>query len=126
MEPVEPDLKVTDRRQFTADGVLKEDAAASRDSSPNAAPSPEMPPPSAEDAPPVTFPAFILSLASQAAEMIGGEHKDLFAARQVISALEMLQDKTEGRRTAEESKLVEAVLFDLRMAFVGAANGGRR
>lgn len=128
MEPVEPDLKVTDRRQFTAEGVLKDAASAPREASP----SPELSPEAASDRgpsappPPVTFPAFIISLATQAAELIGGEHKDLVAARQVISAIEMLQEKTEGRRTEEESRLVEAVLFDLRMAFVGSANGGGR
>ena len=127
MEPVEPDLKVTDRRQFTAEGVLKDDAAAPRESPASAAAPPTL---SDEDSsaspPPVTFPAFIISLATQAAELIGGEHKDLLAARQVISAIEMLQDKTEGRRTDEESRLVEAVLFDLRMAFVGSATGGSK
>lgn len=127
MEPVEPDLKVTDRRQFTAEGVLKDDASAPLESSagPDALPDTHPDGDSPASPPPVTFPAFIISLATQAAELIGGEHKDLFAARQVISAIEMLQDKTEGRRTDEESRLVEAVLFDLRMAFVSSATGGR-
>jgi hypothetical protein len=75
--------------------------------------------------PPVSFSSFIISLATQAAGLIGGEQKDLSAARQVISALEMLKDKTEGRRTEDESKIIEAILFDLRLAFVGSAKGSR-
>lgn len=127
MERVEPDLKVTDRRQFTADGVLKEDASTEAPAPVSSgAPAETTSSDAGADAPPpVTFPAFIISLATQAAELIGGEHRDLQAARQVISALEMLHDKTEGRRTEEESRLMEAVLFDLRMAFVGSTRGGR-
>ena len=120
MEQAEPNLKVTDRRHFTAEGELKADApsvstdegaaefAASRESA---------------DAPPVSFSSFIISLATQAADFIGGEQKDLGAARQMISALEMLEDKSEGRRTEDETRIIQAVLFDLRMAFVGAAKG---
>ncbi len=126
MEQDEPHLKVTDRRHFTAEGELKTEAAAE-------SPTVSVPPPAAAseassaapsgDAPPVTFAAFIISLATQAADLIGGEERNLGAARQVISAIEMLREKTEGRRTAEESKIIEAVLFDLRLAFVGASRG---
>jgi len=120
MEQAEPNLKVTDRRHFTADGELKSDApsapedggaaefAASRQS---------------EDAPPVSFSSFIISLATQAADSIAGEQRDLAAARQIISAIEMLKDKSEGRRTEDETRIIQAVLFDLRLAFVGAAKG---
>ena len=41
----------------------------------------------------------------------------------MISVLEMLKDKSEGRRTDEETRIIEAILFDLRMAFVGSAKG---
>ena len=123
MEQVEPNLKVTDRRQFTADGELKEDALrSSPEDQANAAPPGRAASPAP---PPVTFSAFVVSLATQAADFIGGAHKDLGAAQQVISALEMLQDKTLGRRTEDESRLVEVVLFDLRMAFVGSAKASQ-
>jgi hypothetical protein len=35
----------------------------------------------------------------------------------------MLKDKTEGRRTDDETKIIEAILFDLRLAFVASAKG---
>jgi hypothetical protein len=73
----------------------------------------------------VSFSSFVISLAAQAADFIGGEQKDLGAARQMISALEMLKDKSEGRRTEDESRIIDAILFDLRLAFVGSAKGSR-
>lgn len=123
MDQAEPNLKVTDRRHFTADGELK--AEAQVPSAPEAAPVSPAAPRETGDAPPVSFSSFIISLATQAADLIGGEQKDLPAARQMIGALEMLKDKTEGRRTDDESRIIEAILFDLRLAFVGSAKGSR-
>jgi len=131
MDESAPKMKVTDRRHFTADGELKSEADASSEDS-SSATSVASPEPRADarpddfaDVPPVSFASFIISLATQAADMIGGEQKDLGGARQVISAIEMLKDKTEGRRTAEETKIIDAILFDLRLAFVGSARGAR-
>lgn len=123
MDEAEANLKVTDRRHFTADGQRREDVPADPPAKPEPSPSPSAP--EASEPPPVSFSSFIVSLATQAADFLGGEAKDLGAARQVISALEMLKDKSEGRRTEEESKILDAVLFDLRLAFVGSAKGAR-
>jgi len=120
MHEAEPNLKVTDRRHFTADGELKADAAAGSE---EAAAADFAASRNVEEAPPVSFSSFIISLATQAADFIGGEQRDLGAARQMISALEMLKDKSEGRRTEDETRIIQAVLFDLRLAFVGAAKG---
>ncbi len=122
MDQAEPNLKVTDRRHFTADGELKAEVPSAPENEDAAAfaASPE-----GTDAPPVSFSSFIISLATQAADFLAGEARDLGAARQMISAIEMLKDKSEGRRTGEESKIIEAVLFDLRMAFVSAAKGSK-
>ncbi len=121
MDQAEPNLKVTDRRHFTADGELKAEAqpATSSEGAPISPSAPRETP----HASPVSFSSFIISLATQAADFIGGEQKDLGAARQMISALEMLKDKTDGRRTDDESRIIEAILFDLRLAFVGSAKG---
>jgi hypothetical protein len=117
MDPVEPNLKVTDRRHFTAEGELKKDVPHEETAAGTPAPSP------VSEAPAVTFASFVISLAAQAADFIGGEQKDLDGARQIISALEMLKDKTEGRRTDEESRILDAILFDLRLGFVSSAKG---
>lgn len=122
MDQAEPNLKVTDRRHFTADGELKADLPEPPPSAPAEASPVTSSPVSAEA---VSFSSFIISLATQAADYLGGEQKDLGAARQMISALEMLKDKSEGRRTEDESRILDAILFDLRLAFVGSAKGSR-
>jgi hypothetical protein len=47
--------------------------------------------------------------------------KDLPTARQAIDLLAMLEEKTKGNLSAEESHLLGAVLADLRLAFVRAS-----
>ncbi len=51
----------------------------------------------------------------------GKIEKDLPVAKHVIDLLEILQQKTEGNRTPEESEDIEAMLYQLRMAFVQSA-----
>lgn len=50
----------------------------------------------------------------------GGERipAELAHARQTIDMLEVLQDKTEGNLTADEVRLLEDVLYELRLAYV--------
>jgi hypothetical protein len=124
MAEPDPPLKVTDRRHFTAEGELKEDAPseASDQGAPSSSAGSSGRPRGTQDSQEVvTFSSFIVSLATQAADFLAREDKDLGGVRQVISALEMLKDKTEGRRTEDESKILDAILFDLRLAFVASA-----
>jgi hypothetical protein len=46
-------------------------------------------------------------------------------AREIIGILEMLKDKTEGRRTPDEDALLSELLFELRMAYVGRTRAGK-
>jgi hypothetical protein len=78
---------------------------------------------------PVTFVAFILSLASNAAvhfgdlpDPVSNERRppDLEAASQLIEIIAMLEEKTRGNLSAEERQLVDQVLFELRMRYVEA------
>ncbi len=51
----------------------------------------------------------------------GGARKpDLPQAKQVIDILDVLKDKTSGNLSAEESRLLEDLLFDLRMRYLEA------
>jgi hypothetical protein len=77
----------------------------------------------------VSFVAFVLSLASNAAVHFGdmpdpttSERRpaNLDAAGQVIDLLAMLQDKTKGNLSVEERQLLDQLLFELRMRFVEA------
>ena len=83
-----------------------------------------------DDQPPVSgidFAGFILSLATTAAVHFGdipdpatGEpvEANILAAAQMIEIIAMLQEKTAGNLSQPEAKLVEDLLYDLRMRFV--------
>ncbi len=74
----------------------------------------------------IDFTGFVLSLAQTAAIDLGeaphpdtGEVvTDLDAARQAIDILAMLQEKTAGNLSPREGKLIEGVLYQLRLSFV--------
>ena len=80
--------------------------------------------------PRVDFSSFCLSLATSALYHLGvvgdpesGEpapERNLPLAQQTIDALEMLRTKTEGNLDDEEQKLLEGLLYELRMRFVEA------
>jgi len=81
--------------------------------------------------PPIDFSTFVLSL-SQAALLHLGELDDpetgkkeinFPLARQSIDLLTMVQDKTRGNLTSEEHKLLENLLYDLRMKYVAECKG---
>lgn len=81
--------------------------------------------------PPIDFSTFVLSL-SQAALLHLGEIDDpetgkksinFPLARQSVDLLTMLQDKTRGNLTEEEQKLLENLLYDLRMKYVAECKG---
>ena len=79
--------------------------------------------------PSVSFAHFILSLGTTAAIHFGdlpdpstGEtgETNLQAASQMIDIIAMLQEKTRGNLEPAESKLLEDLLYDLRLRFVQA------
>lgn len=51
----------------------------------------------------------------------GRQERDLEQAKVAIDTLLLLRDKTEGNRTAPESRLLEDILYDLEVRFVRAA-----
>jgi hypothetical protein len=83
----------------------------------------------------LTFSRFIVSLATTAAVHFGdlpdpatderGE-PNLPAARQMIELIELLQKKTTGNLSPAEAKLIDDLLYELRLRFVEAQQGDRR
>jgi hypothetical protein len=80
----------------------------------------------------ISFVAFVLSLAHTAAvhfgdlaDPVSGDRvqANLPAAQQMIDILSLLEEKTRGNLTAEERRLLEQVLFELRMRYVEASSG---
>ena len=76
--------------------------------------------------PEVTFSTFIISLASSALVHLGevpnpetgGTETNLPLAKHSIDVLEMLRAKTENGLEEQERKLLESILYELRMKFV--------
>ena len=77
--------------------------------------------------PKVDFSTFVLSLATAALYQLGAvpdastgqaPPADPLVARQTLEALEMLREKTQGNLLEEERKLIDSLLYDLRMRFV--------
>ena len=84
---------------------------------------------------PLSFTAFVLSLASTAAihfgdlpDPISGQRSELNldGAAQMIEILSLLDQKTRGNLTAEERQMLEQVLYELRVRFVEASGAGKR
>ena len=79
---------------------------------------------------PASFVSFLMSIASNAASALGMmEHPvthqrevDLELGKHWIDVLGMLQKKTTGNLTAQERRMLEGLLGDLRMQFVSLAN----
>lgn len=82
----------------------------------------------ADKMPPMEFSTFVLSLATSAQVHLGAipnpvsgkQEPALELAKQTIDILGILKDKTKGNLSAEEDRLFEHVLFDLRMMYVDA------
>ncbi|SBW03723.1 conserved hypothetical protein [uncultured delta proteobacterium] len=76
--------------------------------------------------PKVTFTTFILSIASSGLVQLGevpdpdtgATRENLLMAKHTIDVLSMLRDKTKASIDEEESKLLEGLLYELRMKYV--------
>ena len=121
--------RVTDRRHFTPEGdaVATDSAAVEPETDDTAAVSDVHASAAGPEEPPADFLGLIVSLGTQASALLGGVEgiePDLRGARWLISILEMLQGKTEGRRTAEETEALQTLLYELRMAYVKRTRTG--
>jgi hypothetical protein len=118
---------ITDRRAFTEEGDSREVSAAKAavdqkadSATGQAAAEPPL------GLPAVDFHTFVLSLGSSALLHLGElEHPDVGApqidlplAKHTIDILAMLEEKTRGNLTPAEAKLIESLLYDLRLRFV--------
>ena len=87
------------------------------------------------DEPGATFSDFLIWIATMAAVQFGdlpdpatGKPVDpnVRAAGQLVDVIAMLQEKTTGNLTPHEAKLIDDLLYELRMRFVEAQQGGKR
>ena len=143
-EQESPKVKVSDRRRFSAEGEPLEETdteptqqAAEGSSTADEASAPEPPPPESAEAdttpsegrgtpplPPASFETLVLSLGMQAQFELGfggqadQEPPNLDVARHSIDMLSVLQEKTKGNLSMEESRLLENTLTELRFRYV--------
>ena len=126
-------FKVVDRRSWTSEGDRRD---TPEPVAPAAAPAPVQPPGRASAAPDLSdgarsldmpgFETIISYLSTTALFQLGllagpgGEHipPDLENAHRTIDMLEVLQEKTRGNLSKNESQLLEEVLYEMRMSFV--------
>ncbi len=123
-------FKVSDKRRFTEEGEARgeeeareESASATREvESPQESKDPQ------EELPSINFPAFIISLSTQALmhlgeisnPVTGKVEKDVAVAKQTIDIIGMLSEKSKGNLDDTEEQLVQEVLYNLRMTYVEA------
>ena len=80
--------------------------------------------------PEIDFASFLLSISTSALIQLGEVPdpaskqpvKQLPLAKQTIDLIGMLKEKTKGNLTPEEVKLIDYLLYDLRMRYVKAAS----
>ena len=126
-------FRVVDRRAFSSDGTRREPALEPENVTEKAPPSPPTPPVPEEaeaEEPPeesaVGFEMLVSYLSTTAMFQLGllegpgGERipPDMPNAQRTIDLLEVLQEKTRGNLTQREAKLLDDVLYDLRLSFV--------
>lgn len=135
-------FKVTDRRKFTSDGVVRsvDEISLDTESKPQGRGLDSNPLPKVEGTSQsevndsdqavgteaVDFSAFVMSLATTGMVHLGeipepttGQRTEqLDAARQMIDILAILKEKTDGNLTEDENRLLETLLYELRMKFM--------
>jgi len=128
-------FKVHDRRRFSSETGEAVDETEERATVESETAVPESPrqdgaraPLEDEVHPPIDFPTFIISLSTQVlmhlgeipSPLSGKVEKEVRAAKQTIDIISLLHDKTRGNLDQEEEKLMEEILFNLRMKYVEA------
>ncbi|HZH83924.1 MAG TPA: DUF1844 domain-containing protein [Phototrophicaceae bacterium] len=122
---------VQDRRRFSPDtGEAREEAPEQSEAQPKSSEERREASgaTSSETLPEINFSTFVIGLSTQAlmhlgeiANPVSGDVEiDVPTAKQMIDILGLLKDKTRGNLNASEDRLMEDILFDLRMKYVEA------
>lgn len=101
-------------------------------SAPRAAPAPD--PMASGGEPERSLAGLFVMLASSAAmamgdapdPMTGQVHRDLGQAAEIVDLLVLLREKTEGNRSAEETQILDEIVYDLQLRYVAATKRGGR
>jgi len=137
-------FKVTDRRQFTLEGEIREEEPQQPAQAQQPPPKEQQPPqasqekaasqiPLQDSSQAMDFASFLLSLATTGMVHLGEipepstgqKSEDLEGARQMIDILSILKEKTEGNLSGEEAKLLDSLLYELRMKFMSKSKSSK-
>lgn len=136
-EESKPSFTVKDRRHFTSEGDVRSGGDArepsARESQRNEAGRPAgaaVQEPAGGPAEATRIPTdlvgLLVTLATQGSLLLSPEAgPDLPAARDTITLIETLGEKTRGNRTPEEDRLLDEILYQLRMAYMSVAQAAR-
>jgi hypothetical protein len=114
--------KLRQQKEAPAAGEQKAEsgsAPAAEKASPGAEAEPPLPPPDLLFLASTLYMQALVALGVIAHPMNGESKLHLPQAKHAIDTLQMLQEKTAGNRTAEESEAIEHMLHELRLAYVG-------
>ena len=129
-EQGERSFTVSDKRFSARREAEDRPGESSQAAAASAKQSPETPPqdsgPHAAATEEINFASFLISLGTQAFMHLGDipnpttqqREKELPAAKQMIDLLGMLQEKTKGNLAADEERLLQQLLLDLRLRYV--------
>ena len=123
-EEPEATFKVTDRRRRGDEEPPRPAAPPRAEPAP-----PKTPPPPVDPGDPGRSLVGLFMMLGSSALMAMGEadpstgqreQRDLPMAAEVIDLLALLREKTEGRRSAEETQVLDELLYDLQLRYVNA------
>ena len=126
----EQKFKITDRRGFAEDGTPKPvdekpvEAPATASGQQEKSSGQQNKP--GDDYQPIDFSTFVLSYATQGFVLLGEApnpytdkiEEDVESVRHIIDLLSMIEQKTKGNLSGEENRLLESVLYELRMKYM--------
>ena len=125
------DIKVIDRRLFNEKGerIRDREPEAQSEELDSQSSAPKTQPDANERA---TFEALVLSLSSSAFISLGEVENpltkeralDLDAAKHAIDMLAVLQDKTQGNLEPQEERVIDSILYQLRMSYLNKQEKG--
>jgi hypothetical protein len=130
----EQPIEIKDKRHFAKDGSVRpgteqkqEDKVPQPEEDNKEEPAKDVPG-ETQELPEVDFASFIFSLSTSALIQMGiikdpiskKVEINLSGAKQTVNIINMLKEKTKGNLSNEEEKLIDQILFDLRMKYVAA------
>ena len=129
-----PGFRVTDRRRFTESGESRDDTAASAAAEKSASTASRSERDAEPVLEPVSFSTFVLGLSTQAllylgeieSPLAGKVERDLTAAKDLIDVLGILREKTRNNLEQAEERLLDSILYDLRMRYVALSRAPKK